>query len=234
MLSESIHQAASRVLANNGRYLAVVDGALMIRQYPGPKAIARFDPFGSELTRSGIRRISWALDSRRLVMAGDGWLGAWQPFDPDQPAAAEALEMPEPVSAIALLDEPTRIAYAIDRVVTFRSLPQAPLAPPSSSWQRWLKSLPRPTVGQPGSTSWQWNVSPSGYDGVDVHNSHLTFFNVTYPAYAGGWGQEQSLEDFLRDGPASPIPSEFLAEVCLAVLAIVNARTRGSSIGRVG
>jgi hypothetical protein len=222
LLSDSIARPVVRSLAPDGKLLAVCKGAVEILTYRSTTVAARLDPTRHERTRSGIGRLAWSADSKLLAVAGPGWAGVWLPFEPEPRLLAAELPFREPLGALGVLGRSMQLVYAREREIVFADCRTMPAVPLLTKWQEFLLGVPAPPAGTPISSrrEWRWNVTQWGHDGVHTLSGHLLWFNATYPSHAGGWGEEQSFESFLNDGPAHPLPEPLLIEVCQAVRAL--------------
>lgn len=222
MLSSSIFRSEIRALAPNGKLLAVSNGGVAIIKYRSATELARLEPNNYGLSQSGSSDITWAANSNLLTVSGEGWLGLWQPFEHEPRFFGVTLPFQERVDALGVLGQSRQVIYARGREVSRIRMPLEPLQPLMSKWEAFMLQVPEPQrdSGFKAKREWKWNISPSGHDGVHTYGACLLWYNETYPAHAGGWGEEQSFESFLRDGPAYPIPEGILIEVCQAVQAL--------------
>ncbi len=225
MLSGSVHRSETRTLAPNGKFLAVSDSGVRIVKYKRSTELAHLEPVDYGLAQSIGGAVAWSADSDLLAVSGDGWLGLWKPFEPEPHFVAVALPFQERVDAIGVLGRSGRAVYARDREIVIVRMPSVPMPKQLSEWQAFMLQVPepKPDGGFKVRRDWKWNVSASGHDGIHTFGSSLTWFNETYPAFAGGWGDEQTFESFLNDGPAYSIPDEIVVEVCQAVRILASA-----------
>ena len=227
MLSDSIVRPIARALAPNGQVVAIQRATVEIRKFRRSVVLARFDPAEFEIAKTGVRRVAWSADSKALALTGDGWVGAWLPFEPKPTLFAAALPTPETPSALAVLrglGESWEVLYACDHEVVRLLLVTPPEVCRPTKWQEFLSRVPElaDEASRPRS-SWRWNETSSGYDGVDLRSVDLLWYHESRPAWAGEWGEEQSLDSFLAEGPRHPIPEPLLIELCQAVRQIVAA-----------
>jgi hypothetical protein len=220
MLSSSIFRSEMRTLAPNGKYLAINHAGVEIIKYRSTTKLARLEP--SNYGLSGSSTLAWAANSEILALSGEGWLGLWQPFGHEPKFVSVTLPFQEHIEGLGVLGQARQVIYALGREIIFIQMPLEPMPSQLNKWQAFTLQMPEPgrDNGFKVSREWKWNISPSGHDGVRAHETGLVWFNETYPAYAGGWGDDQSLESFLRNGPAYPIPDDILIEVYLAVRAL--------------
>jgi hypothetical protein len=64
---------------------------------------------------------------------------------------------------------------------------------------------------------WKWDRFATGGSGVILYDDHLVWYFENWAAPFSDMGAEQTLEDFLAQGPRSTLPPEILAELEAAV-----------------
>jgi len=87
-----------------------------------------------------------------------------------------------------------------------------------------VKKIPLPDEMK---KDWTWNHRSweTGYQyfGVHTFGGCLTWYEETYPGFAGGWSFEQSFEDFFDNGPGiKDIPVEILDDIRRTLLPLRN------------
>lgn len=229
MLSGSLATTGERALSPNGRLLARRDNAIVLNlcRYRSSRVVAEWHADAYPISVTGIRRICWSAEGSELAMAGDGWIGAWSPSAEAAPAYAAALPFSGGVDALARTG--THWLYAKDAAITAMPIPLTPLAPQDSAWLTFLRTVPAPPPDFKPRHEWTWNyTSNGGHDGVHTLNTgSILWFNVTYPAYAGGFGADQAFADFLAQGPMMrEVPEASLIELVQAVRLLVNERPK--------
>ncbi len=229
MLSSSIHSGSERALSPNGRWLARRDNAIVLKlcKYRSTRVVEEWHADAYAISASGMRSICWSADGTALAMAGDGWIGAWSPGTPTAPGFATALPFADRVDALARSD--THWLYAKDGRLAALPIPLTPLAPQDSAWLSFLRTVPPPPQDFKPRREWTWNHTPNGgHDGVHTLTTNsILWFNVTYPAYAGGFGADQSFAEFLAQGPyLQGVPEATLIELVQAVRLLVDERPK--------
>lgn len=64
----------------------------------------------------------------------------------------------------------------------------------------WL-DLHYPETLSPAKTEWTWDIGEEGYKGVYIAGDKLTWYDHQHHRLASGWGEDQSVADFLEHGP---------------------------------
>ena len=222
MLSDSIFRGVRRSLSPSGRFVAVSQAGVRVLPYRSTTVTAELDLSAVPLAQSGVRQLAWSTDSQWLALAGEGWAGAWRPFD--SPAAVYALPLPfaEAPHAVAMLGRARQVLVTHGAQILALELPAAPVAPTLTPWQQFLQRVPPPS--DPAFNprhDWHWNITDHGYEGVDTLGAGLLWYAHSHNPHAGGAALDQDFAGFLESGPALPAPDAVLMELVQAVRALV-------------
>lgn len=224
-LSESIHSQTERVLARNGKSLAVRYGAfgLRIESYTTKELLGTLALDKYELTATGARVITWSSDSRFLALAGAQWAGIFKPFE--QPALFHGINLPASVEIgpMAVLSGVMLILYAQGSTVNVLEVPSTPIL---TRWKEFQRRVGEPEEGTQfrAKRDWTWGATQWGYEGVHTYEGKLVWYSHSHDPHSGGAASEQSFTSFLEDGPAiavASIPEVILAQVYQAVQKLI-------------
>ncbi len=77
---------------------------------------------------------------------------------------------------------------------------------------------------------WRWNERGNGADGITLFTDRLAWWSANWETpFAEGGGSDQTIEEFLADGPVDrDIPPEMLEELRAAVRKLVADRDAGA------
>lgn len=224
-LSESMHSQTERVLARNGKTLAVRHGAfsLQIEAYKTRKSLGTLALDQYELTATGARAMTWSSDSQSLALAGVRWAGIFQPFK--EPALFHAVTLPtsDETTPIAVTSGALRLLHAQGNVVTMLDVPDEPVLTRWKTLQRQAEG-PESEIQVQAERDWTWGATTEGYEGVHTYEGQLVWYSHSHNPHSGGAAREQSFVDFLKDGPAvamASVPEHILAQVYQAVRKLV-------------
>lgn len=75
---------------------------------------------------------------------------------------------------------------------------------------------------------WRWNEQRAGADGVTLWKDRLAWWSENWATpFAEGGGSDQTLREFLADGPVdSSIPGEMLEELRATVATLIADRKK--------
>lgn len=220
LLSDSIHSQSRRLLAPDGRYLAVKAGGFDLRlvRTKGKAEIAalRLDQYDDSAV--GARTFAWSPDARTIALSGAGWIGAWKPLETStwfRCCRLPSLGGDEPL--VLSNDASVALAATGGKV----KLVELPAAQSLTRWQQVLMRTPDPAAEEKLQREWRWAETSWGYEGVHTYEGKLLWFSHSHNPHAGGGALEQSFESFLASGPtvqgeARP-PDEILIKICQAV-----------------
>lgn len=220
MLSESIHSQKQRVLAPNGKRLAVRYGAfdVKIMQYRTATELSKLDLSRHAVTRAGASTVAWTADSQAVGLAGPGWAGIWLPLAPTPQLYAQKLAGQPQIAALAVLRKPWRILFAVGNQVKIVGIKERPLL---TEWQTFLSQIPEPAAdsGFQAKQDWTWAVTQWGHEGVHTFEAgQLVWYSHSHNPHGGGGAAVQSYADFLENGPnRNVIPEDLLIQLSQAV-----------------
>ena len=227
MLSGSISGGKpERTLAPNGLAIADTYRGVRVLKYRTTRVVAELERDRSLLMKPGVRARAWSGDSRVLALSGDGWAGAWMPFEEGGPVFLSPLPSADQVNVIAALNDPRRILYADQSNVRLLEFPEAPLrASVRTAFEEFMSRLEEPAAEPPflAQRTWKWGFTNWGYHAVDTQAGELIWYSMS--GGRDGGAAVQTFESFLRDGPAggSP-PGPMLREIAQAVRILSRER----------
>lgn len=154
------------------------------------------------------------------------WIGIWYPFQDEFfmvhfPNKTDLESNYEPINSIEVLaDERTVICSVKGKEFKRVQMPNEPML---SNWQkekRVLESVKKETP-KTDKKEWTWNHNSDGYEGVHLYEGQVLWFQHSHNPHTGGAASGQSFEDFMENGAACSIPSEFLKELYDVVKSLV-------------
>jgi WD40 repeat protein len=219
MSSWSMYQGIGKILAPNGKWQASINGKVVIHTYRTNHERAVIDPQQQTVSSSGCNLMAWSADSSVLAMAGPDWAGVWH-MD-DQKFHARKLPTGHRATVLAVLRDPVQVIYANENCLATLLLPDTPVL---SKWEKSMAKVEIPNNPDfKTRRDWNWDVTSYGYEGVHtMEEGHLVWYNHSHNPHHGGYGHEQTFDDFLAHGPASPIPEDILVEVYQVVKVIAG------------
>lgn len=220
LLSDSIHGTSRRLLASDGKHLAVKAGAfdLRILRYKSKAEIAALRLDRYDVAAAGARSFAWSPDGRTVALSGAGWIGAWKPLETSSWFCCRELPGLSGDEPVVVANDASVALVASERKIEVVELPATPML---TRWQQVLARIPDLGVGERLQREWQWAETPWGYEGAHTYEGKLLWFSHSHNPHAGGSTLEQSFESFLDSGPAvqgdARPPDEILIRICQTV-----------------
>jgi len=173
----------------------------------------------------GVRHMAWSADSRMVAFLSDSFYGIWDA------ESGDLRLQPQPIIGVegTLAFVPSQHVVSESCIELILGMGHSPYpgylqlggGPPRlTPWQEERQRLDaRPPDTAPPKTEWKFNETGYGYEGVRIVNgSTLEWFEYSHNPHAGGYSREESVSEFLKNGPRFiKIPAEVLAELYAAI-----------------